>query len=307
MDAIAQAPLLLGRHPSRRYTPPFARHPRCTALACPRRRRPMRRPAGNVLGSARVPAELATVLADKAAGVPLRVEELTRTLFAIGRLQRDGSGYRMVTSIGDAEVPATFEGVVAARLDRLPDGAKRALQLCSVIGAQIPKRLLDRAAESATQLNGALGELERHDILALGPRGCPLYRIRHAVVQDVAYRGCRLRAWELHRFRSRDHRALEAERLPETSPSWRSWQSAEQWAKALGTRSAPAIRRRSSPRRLPVVRGARSGAARTAARRGSAARCSPVPPDHDRPSATTTTASATTRALALMREWATAR
>lgn len=237
MDAIAQAPLLLIVTHRADYTPPFARHPRCTALTLPAlSAADAQALAGNVLGSARVPAELATALADKAAGVPLRVEELTRTLFAIGLLQRDGSGYRMVASIGDAEVPATFEGVVAARLDRLPDGAKRALQLCSVIGAQIPKRLLDRAADSATQLNGALGELERHDILERSAlAGDPLYRIRHAVVQDVAYHGLPVaRRKELHRSVAAAIEALEAERLPEHFAELaQHWQSAEQWAKAL--------------------------------------------------------------------------
>jgi adenylate cyclase len=164
------------------------------------------------------------------------VTQLIDALNRVTTLQRDGSGYRMVASIGDAEVPATFEGVVAARLDRLPDGAKRVLQLCSVIGAQIPKRLLDRAADSATQLNGALGELERHDILERSAlAGDPLYRIRHAVVQDVAYHGLPVaRRKELHRSVAAAIEALEAERLPEHFAELaQHWQSAEQWAKAL--------------------------------------------------------------------------
>jgi tetratricopeptide (TPR) repeat protein len=237
MDAVAQAPLLLIVTHRTDYTAPFARHPRCTALPlCALSAAEALTLAGNVLGTTGVPAELATALADKAAGVPLRIEELMRTLFAVGVLQRDGGGYRMARPMTAADVPATVEGIVAARLDRLHDGAKRALQLCAVIGPQIAKRVLDRAADSSTPLNGALGELEHQNILERSvAAGDPLYRFRHAVIQDVAYHALpAARRKELHRSVAAAIEALGAERLSEHFAELaRHWQSAEQWAKAM--------------------------------------------------------------------------
>ena len=57
--------------------------------------------AGHVLGTAQFPVELQTALMAKAEGVPLFIEEVTKTLLDLGVLQREHGGYRLVKSLGE--------------------------------------------------------------------------------------------------------------------------------------------------------------------------------------------------------------
>jgi predicted ATPase len=103
--------------------------------------------AGQVLGTAPFPVELQTALMDKAEGVPLFIEEVTKTLLDLGVLQRDNGGYRLVKSLGEVHVPDTIQGIIMTRLDRLGDDGKRTVQLASVIGRQFLVRLLARVPD----------------------------------------------------------------------------------------------------------------------------------------------------------------
>jgi predicted ATPase len=46
--------------------------------------------------------------------------------------------------IGDLEIPDTLQGVLTARIDRLPEDAKRTLQIASVIGRKFQVKVLQR-------------------------------------------------------------------------------------------------------------------------------------------------------------------
>src|SRR4030095_143806 len=119
--------------------------------------------AGHVLGMAQFPVELQTALMEKAEGVPLFIEEVTKTLLDLGVLQRDNGGYRLVKSLSEVSVPETIQGIIMARLDRLGDDGKRTVQLASVIGRQFLVRLLARVAGLSHRLEGLLPELQALD------------------------------------------------------------------------------------------------------------------------------------------------
>ena len=93
---------------------------------------------------------------DKAEGVPLFVEEVTKTLLDLGVLRRENGGYHMVKGIAEMSVPDTMQGIIMARLDRLGEDGKRTVQLASVIGRQFLVRLLDRIADVRGKLEGLL-------------------------------------------------------------------------------------------------------------------------------------------------------
>ena len=157
--------------------------------------------AGLVLGTDQFPAELKAALLDKAEGVPLFVEEVTKTLLDLGVLRRENGGLRMVKGMGEVSVPETMQGIIMARLDRLGEDGKRAVQLASVIGRQFLQRLLERIAGLSGKLEGLLQELKALEIIyeqGLLPE--PSYIFKHAVIQDVAYGSLlKERRRELHR------------------------------------------------------------------------------------------------------------
>ncbi len=173
--------------------------------------------AGRVLGTEQFPPELKAALMEKAEGVPLFVEEVTKTLLDLGVLRREDGGYRMVKGLAEVSVPDTIQAIIMARLDRLGEEGKRTVQLASVIGRQFMRRLLERIAGLTGQLEGLLAELKALEIIyeqGLLPE--PAYIFKHAVIQDVAYQSLlKERRKELHQAVGYAIEELYADRLAE--------------------------------------------------------------------------------------------
>src|SRR5205823_6186285 len=77
-----------------------------------------------------VPQQLEQVIIEKAQGNPFFLEELTRAVIEHGHLP------------GETTVPDTIQGVLMARIDRLPEAHKRLLQTAAVLGRAFSPTLL---------------------------------------------------------------------------------------------------------------------------------------------------------------------
>jgi len=75
----------------------------------------------SVLQQETLPQALVQIILAKADGNPLFLEELTRSLMEHGSVR------------GDTAVPDTIQGVLMARIDRLPDAPKRLIQAAAVL------------------------------------------------------------------------------------------------------------------------------------------------------------------------------
>lgn len=110
--------------------------------------------------------------------------------------------------LAEAEVPATIQDLLTARIDRLPESAKRVLQQAAVLGREFPRPLLDAVAPAGVDLGADLAALVRAELLsetAFFPE--QRYRFVHLLVQQVAYQSLLLKSRaELH---ARAGRALE--------------------------------------------------------------------------------------------------
>jgi class 3 adenylate cyclase/tetratricopeptide (TPR) repeat protein len=192
--------------------------------------------ARRVLSTESLPSELLTALTDKAEGVPLFVEEVTKTLLDLGVLRRENGGFRMVRGTAEMSVPDTIQGIIMSRLDRLGEDGKRMVQLASVIGRQFLVRLLERIADVRGELEGLLRELKSLELIyeqGLLPE--PAYIFKHAVIQDVAYQSLLVqRRRELHRAVGRAIEDLYPDRLTDhyEELAHHFWQG-EEWDKAL--------------------------------------------------------------------------
>ncbi len=201
-DSAAGVPLMVVLTHRVGYTPPFGTRSFHTPLALHTlSEREALAMAGRVLGTEKLPEELIAALMQKAEGVPLFIEEVTKTLLDLGVLRRENGGYRIVQSVDGARVPDTIQGIIMARLDRLGDDGKRTVQLASVIGRQFLVRLLQRVAGLTGRLEGLLRELKALEIIyELGLLDEPAYVFKHALIQDVAYNSLlKERRKELHR------------------------------------------------------------------------------------------------------------
>ena len=130
-----------------------------------------------VLDRSVLPAETQAALLERAEGVPLFAEEYARML-----------------ATGDAggALPDTLQGVVAARIDGLPEEAKELLQDASVLGKVFwTDALAELRGVKAHDLDEGLRLLERREFVRRERRsaveGARQYVFLHAVVRDVAY------------------------------------------------------------------------------------------------------------------------
>ena len=127
-------------------------------------------------------------IAEKAAGVPLFAEELTRSILESGELEDQDGVLQLRGNLDDLSLPATLESSITARLDRL-GSAKTVAQLASVIGREVSPRLLEALSDlSAAELEVALGRLMSAGLMQRkGFSRQRRYLFRHALVQDAAY------------------------------------------------------------------------------------------------------------------------
>lgn len=129
-----------------------------------------------VLEKAELPAELAAELLTKAEGNPFFLEELARALAERGQGGEAGS------------VPSTIQGVLMARIDRLPEDHKRLLQTASVLGREFPRELLRAVWDREGALDTLLVDLKSWEFLFEQPSDRdPRFLFKHALTQDVAY------------------------------------------------------------------------------------------------------------------------
>ena len=237
MDAVASTRILLVLTYRIGYASPFGSRSFYTTLTLHALSRDdALAMAGSVLGSADFPRELAEALTAKAEGVPLYVEEVAKTLLDVGVLRRENGGYRLVRRLDEAGIPDTIQGIIMARLDRLGEDGKRAVQLASVIGRQFLKRLLGRIAGLTHELDGLLGELKTLEIVyELGLLPEPAYIFKHAVIQDVAYQSLLVqRRRDLHRAVGQAIEELYADRLADHYEELaHHFAQGDAWAKAF--------------------------------------------------------------------------
>jgi tetratricopeptide (TPR) repeat protein len=135
-----------------------------------------------------LPAEVIEEIIRKTDGVPLFVEELTKTVLASALVEDTPAGYRLHGPLQTLAIPSTLQDSLMARLDRLAP-AKEIAQVAAAIGREFSRALLAQVLQMpAAQLEQALDELMRAELVFR--RGTPAdagYAFKHALIRDTAY------------------------------------------------------------------------------------------------------------------------
>ena len=142
-----------------------------------------------MLGADAALATLRETLIERTGGNPFFIEESVRTLVEAGTLGGSPGAYQLTAETATIEMPATVQGVLAARIDRLPADNKRLLQTAAVIGKDVPYDLLLAIADTPEdELRRGLSELQTAEFVyetRLFPD--PEYTFKHALTHEVAY------------------------------------------------------------------------------------------------------------------------
>ena len=135
-------------------------------------------------------ALLSRNIIERAQGNPFFLEELINALVERGDFEGEKGAYRLKGGIDTIPLPTTVQAVVAARIDRLEENAKRVLEIASVVGREISISILDFVTGlSPPELSEAVQHLRQAELLYdVPPFEQRLVAFRHPLIQEVAYR-----------------------------------------------------------------------------------------------------------------------
>jgi class 3 adenylate cyclase len=105
----------------------------------------------NLLEIESLPDGVRNVIMARAEGNPFFVEEVVRMLIERDVIVAKGDRWVATDEVGTIEIPESLHGLLLARIDQLPDAAKRSLRIAAVIGRQFPVRVLERVVGEAVR------------------------------------------------------------------------------------------------------------------------------------------------------------
>jgi class 3 adenylate cyclase len=171
------------------YTPRWAEQAHVTTLGLNRLgRRSGTELVLKVAGGEALPQEVLDQIVSHTDGVPLFVEELTKSVIESGLLLEADGQYTLHAPLPPLAIPTSLRDSLLARLDRLAP-VKEIAQIGACIGREFSYELLAGVSTlSNEQLEQALGKLVEAGLVYR--RGTPpdaTYTFKHALVQDAAY------------------------------------------------------------------------------------------------------------------------
>ncbi len=139
-----------------------------------------------VSGDAVLPSEIVETIVARTDGVPLFIEEFTKSVLESSLIQEADGGLETLPRV---EIPASLHDSLMARLDRLRPVAKETSQLGAVLGRSFSHKLIAGASRlSQIELESAISELLNAELIyRSGVSPTVTYEFKHALVRDTAY------------------------------------------------------------------------------------------------------------------------
>jgi adenylate cyclase len=140
---------------------------------------------------------------DRSGGNPLFVEEIVRGLVEVGVLRRDGTEWRVTEGEAPADIPASVQALLLARMDRLPRNVRTLAQEAAVIGPRFEAALLGAIATDPINVDMGLDILCDAEVVeeVAGANAMPsrAYRFTQTLLHDVIYQNLLLqRRTDMH-------------------------------------------------------------------------------------------------------------
>ena len=141
-----------------------------------------------IAGGKALPDEVVAQIVDRTDGVPLFVEELTKSVLESGLLREEADRYVLDGALPPFAIPTTLHDSLMARLDRLAS-VRQVAQIGAAIGREFSYALLRAVSRlPEDELQAALARLVASELVF--QRGTPpdaVYSFKHALVQDAAH------------------------------------------------------------------------------------------------------------------------
>ncbi|MGY4474187.1 BTAD domain-containing putative transcriptional regulator [Bradyrhizobium sp. USDA 3364] len=189
VERVSTIPVLLIITFRPEFVPPWIGRPQVALLALsrlpPARRAEM---VAALTGGRALPQEILEQIIDRTDGVPLFVEELTKSIIESGILDEAGGRGSAVAHAVPLAIPSTLQASLLARLDRLPE-THEVVQIGAALGRSFSHELIAAVAGMPQhQLGDALVRLVNAGLIfRRGVAPDAEYTFKHALVQDAAY------------------------------------------------------------------------------------------------------------------------
>ena len=189
VERVRSLPVLLIVTFRPEFQPPWTGQPQVTMLALNRLdRRDRTALVEQIAGGKALPDEVIDQIVDRTDGVPLFVEELTKSVLESGLLREETDRYVLDGALPPFAIPTSLHDSLMARLDRLAS-VRQVAQIGAAIGREFSYALLRAVSRlPEDELQAALARLVASELVF--QRGMPpdaVYSFKHALVQDAAH------------------------------------------------------------------------------------------------------------------------
>jgi class 3 adenylate cyclase/tetratricopeptide (TPR) repeat protein len=183
------------------FTPPWPSYPHVTTIPLTRLgRRAGAQLVERVADGKTLPKQVIDEILARTDGVPMFIEELTKTMLESGLLQERDGQYVLKQPLPSLAIPTTLHASLMTRLDRLAP-ARAVAQIGAVAGREFHYELLNAVAGLPREkLEEALGQLVQSELIfRRGEIPHAVYTFKHTLVRDAAYAGLlKSRRGQLH-------------------------------------------------------------------------------------------------------------
>ena len=200
VERVPQLPMMLLITARPEFTPPWPAYSHVATVTLTRLGRRDSAVLVERIAGGKMPANVMDQILDRTDGVPLFVEELTKTVLESGMLQEREGQYMLNHPLLSLAIPTTLHASLTARLDRLAS-VREVAQIGAVVGRAFSYELLDAVAGlPKDRLDDALDQLARSELVfRRGEIPEAIYTFKHALVRDAAYGGLlKSRRTQLH-------------------------------------------------------------------------------------------------------------
>jgi len=146
--------------------------------------------ARSMLDQDELPAEIVTILSDRAGRLPMMVTTMVRYLVEVGALYRREGVWERASPIKPADVPRRLTDLIARRIERLPPQLAGLLKSAATVGEPLAWRTLELVwvsrGVSHDEIRRSVGLLEAMGFLARAPDASLTFA--HPLIRQVAYR-----------------------------------------------------------------------------------------------------------------------
>ena len=144
-----------------------------------------------LISTEQIPANIKNTVLEKSEGNPYFIEELVRMLINEGMLKKNGDAVQVTPIVDSEKIPDSLQGLITARIDRLPEDARLTLRIASIIGRSFPEEVIETVmnehapdVELFTQLN-TLEAIRMIKVAEVKPT--LIYKFNHILLHDAAY------------------------------------------------------------------------------------------------------------------------